>query len=558
MANWLPPYRKSNSPPLSTNMPIKILKQLILVGMVLIVGVGHSASADQSQANQLIDTLAAQLKDRKTLPSAIDEIAASDASQKRVWLESLLNGRLYQRKSDQKMVLVEKSGSNFLLISAADGSSLGEVGKREVSKIKINNSLRAKLRGAISAMSIQDPDPQARLAAIEQMMQSLGEPEIAAINQQLEIESDDKVKSLLALANQIHALDHGSSEEKQDAIESIGLNTRDDVVQRLQVLALSEDDTVLAEKASTALDKILQRISLFEKIETLFFGLSLGSVLAMAAIGLAITFGVMGVINMAHGEMIMLGAYSTWFIQQAFPGIIEYSLIVALPFAFAVTFMVGVLIEYLVIRHLYGRPLETLLATFGISLILQQAVRTGISSQNVPVSNPAWLSGQWMIDPALSIAVNRMVIFLFCIFVFVALTWLLRKTFFGLKVRAVSQNRQMARAMGAKSSRIDSMTFGLGAGIAGVAGVALSQLTNVGPNMGQSYIVDSFMVVVFGGVGNLWGTLLAGLSLGVANKLLEPWVGAVLAKIAVLVFIIFFIQRYPRGLFPQRGRAAGD
>jgi len=289
-----------------------------------------------------------------------------------------------------------------------------------------------------------------------------------------------------------------------------------------------------------------------------FFGLSLGSVLAMAAIGLAITFGVMGVINMAHGEMIMLGAYTTWAMQTLLPGLIEFSVIIAIPAAFLVAFTVGVLIELLVIRHLYGRPLETLLATFGISLILQQTVRTLISPQNVPVSNPAWLSGLWHIDPALSLAINRVVIFGFCVFIFLALMWLLKYTYFGLKVRAVAQNRKMARSLGAKSSSIDAITFGLGAGIAGVAGVALSQLSNVGPNMGQAYIVDSFMVVVFGGVGNLWGTLVAGLSLGVFNKILEPWAGAVLAKILVLVFIIIFIQRYPRGLFPQRGRAAGD
>ena len=221
-------------------------------------------------------------------------------------------------------------------------------------------------------------------------------------------------------------------------------------------------------------------------------------------------------------------------------------------------FCAGVLIEFLVIRHLYGRPLETLLATFGISLILQQTVRTFISPQNVPVSNPSWLTGLWQFDPALSLAINRVVIFIFCLLIFLVLMWVLKYTFFGLKLRAVSQNREMARALGARSGSIDAITFGLGAGIAGVAGVALTQLSNVGPNMGQAYIVDSFMVVVFGGVGNLWGTLLAGLSLGVLNKFLEPWAGAVLAKIFVLVFIILFIQKYPRGLFPQRGRAAGD
>ena len=511
----------------------------------------------EESANQLIDVLGPQLTERKSVSNAIDQIAASGAPGKRMWLEAILEGTLYQRKSDKKMVLVNKQGSSFELTSAIDGSALGSAGKREVSKVKINNALRRKLRSAIAAISLQDADPVVRQAAVERMLQSLDETTLKAISSQSVTETDPDVKKLMALAVHLNALENGSDDEKLLAIESLDKNTRDQVTQRLQVLSSDSAPTV-AEAASASLEKINRRIALFEKVETLLFGLSLGSVLAMAAIGLAITFGVMGVINMAHGEMIMIGAYTTWFVQQAVPGIIEYSLLVAIPMAFIVAFLVGVIIETLVIRHLYGRPLETLLATFGISLILQQSVRTLVSPQNVPVSNPSWLAGQWYIDPALAVAVNRVVIFFFCLVVFFALMWLLRKTFFGLKVRAVSQNRQMARAMGAQSSKIDSMTFGLGAGIAGVAGVALSQLTNVGPNMGQAYIVDSFMVVVFGGVGNLWGTLLAGLSLGVANKFLEPSVGAVVSKIVVLVFIIIFIQRYPRGLFPQRGRAAGD
>ncbi|MEZ5479605.1 MAG: urea ABC transporter permease subunit UrtB [Thiolinea sp.] len=266
----------------------------------------------------------------------------------------------------------------------------------------------------------------------------------------------------------------------------------------------------------------------------------------------------MGVINMAHGELIMLGAYTTYIVQQLMPNFIDYSLFVAIPAAFVVSGLVGILIERTVIRHLYGRPLETLLATFGISLILQQAVRTGISPQNVPVSNPSWMSGALEINSVLALTWNRLYIIVFCLLVFAALFAVLRKTNLGLQVRAVSQNRAMARSMGVRSARVDALTFGLGSGIAGVAGVALSQLTNVGPNLGQAYIIDSFMVVVFGGVGNLWGTLVAGMSLGVLNKVMEPWAGAVLAKILVLVFIILFIQKRPRGLFPQQGRAAGD
>jgi urea transport system permease protein len=250
----------------------------------------------------------------------------------------------------------------------------------------------------------------------------------------------------------------------------------------------------------------------------------------------------------------MVGAYTTYLVQQVLPG--EWSILLAIPAAFLVSGAFGVAIERTVIRFLYGRPLETLLATFGISLILQQLVRTTISAQNVVVENPAWMSGSLQVNPALSLTYNRLYILVFALAVFVGLLIILKRTALGLQVRAVSQNRSMARALGVRSARVDALTFGLGSGIAGVAGVALSQLTNVGPNMGQSYIIDSFMVVVFGGVGNLWGTLIGGLSLGVANKFLEPWSGAVLAKILVLVFIILFIQKRPRGLFPQRGRAA--
>jgi urea transport system permease protein len=324
----------------------------------------------------------------------------------------------------------------------------------------------------------------------------------------------------------------------------------------LTQVAESDASPVVRQKAQLALNAIDEQIRWYGMVETLYFGISLGSVLVLAGIGLAITFGVMGVINMAHGELIMLGAYTTYVIQQLMPNYLGASILVAIPAAFMVSALVGVAIERGVIRFLYGRPLETLLATFGISLVLQQAVRSVFSPLNRSVSTPEWMSGMVEINPVLSLTLSRLYIILFCLLVFVALVLVLKRTPLGLQVRAVSQNRAMARAMGVRSKWVDAMTFGLGSGVAGVAGVALSQLTNVGPNLGQAYIIDSFMVVVFGGVGNLWGTLVAGLSLGIANKVLEPWAGAVLAKILVLVFIILFIQKRPRGLFPQRGRAA--
>ena len=293
-----------------------------------------------------------------------------------------------------------------------------------------------------------------------------------------------------------------------------------------------------------------------EAVETLFFGLSLGSVLVLSAIGLAITFGVMGVINMAHGELMMLGAYTTYVVQLLMPQHIGASILIAIPAAFAVAALVGVILERTIIRFLYGRALETLLATFGVSLILQQLVRSVFSANNRAVQTPPWLSGTVQINEGLALTANRIYIVVFTAIVFAILLLVLKRTRLGLKIRAVAQNRAMARAIGINSGRVDALTFALGSGIAGVAGVALSQLTNVGPNLGQSYIIDSFMVVVFGGVGNLWGTMIGGMSLGIVNKLLEPYAGAVLGKIVVLVALILFIQRRPRGLFPQTGRAA--
>jgi urea transport system permease protein len=315
---------------------------------------------------------------------------------------------------------------------------------------------------------------------------------------------------------------------------------------------------LVARAASGAVASIQTSLAIWSVAQNAWYGLSLGSVLLLAAIGLAITFGVMGVINMAHGEMVMIGAYVTFVVQQAirtsYPGLLDYALLIAMPLAFLTAGGIGVLIERCVIRFLYGRPLETLLATWGISLILQQAVRTVFGPTNQEVGNPSWMSGAFTLGQ-LTITYNRLWIVVFTLLVFTFLLAMLRYTGFGLEMRAVTQNRRMAASMGIATSRVDALTFGLGSGIAGIAGVALSQIDNVSPNLGQSYIIDSFMVVVFGGVGNLWGTLVGALTLGVANKFLEPMAGAVLGKIAILVLIILFIQKRPRGLFALKGRS---
>jgi urea transport system permease protein len=395
------------------------------------------------------------------------------------------------------------------------------------------------------------------------MLRALDETSIAVLRQRVGQETDKAVKAEIETGLALAALDGGDAKARLDAVQTLSLRLRPEVRNRLAALlekspdgAFLESDAAVRTAAASAVKRIDRSRTLYSGIETLFFGMSLGSVLVLIAIGLAITFGVMGVINMAHGELMMLGAYTTYVVQLAMPKYMGLSILVAIPAAFLVSAFAGVIIERTIIRFLYGRPLETLLATFGVSLVLQQLVRSVFSANNRSVVTPDWLSGSLQINEALAITLNRLYILAFALLVFLILQTVLKRTRLGLDIRAVSQNRAMARAMGIRSEWVDAMTFGLGSGIAGVAGVALSQLTNVGPNLGQSYIIDSFMVVVFGGVGNLWGTLIGGVSMGIANKLLEPYAGAVLAKIVVLVGLIVFIQRRPRGLFPQTGRAA--
>lgn len=428
--------------------------------------------------------------------------------------------------------------------------------QRQFKKVKVNNKLRSVLRSEIATLGLNSSDVETRKSAVQALIGNTDPNVIAQLKQLLAAESDGDITALLELAIAVDAALDSNNARQLAAIESLTDSNQPVVLSTLnQIIASAQNEQILA-AAQRSLQHYQQSQRFYSGVETLFFGLSLGSVLVLAGIGLAITFGVMGVINMAHGELIMLGAYTTYVMQQLFPNHIGFALLASIPMAFIVSGLVGVAIERSVIRHLYGRPLETLLATFGISLILQQAVRSIFSPLNRSVSTPDWMAGALEINPMLSLTYNRLYIILFCALVFMGLVMTLKKTPLGLQVRAVSQNRSMARAMGIRSERVDALTFGLGSGVAGVAGVALSQLTNVGPNMGQAYIIDSFMVVVFGGVGNLWGTLVAGLGLGLFNKVLEPWAGAVLAKILMLVFIILFIQKRPRGLFPQRGRAA--
>ena len=506
---------------------------------------------------------AVNVKDFRGKQKAVEQLLAVEHPRTLAVVQALLDGNLYYRKSDKQVFIVEQTEDGYRLVDPLSGSETEILAKRKIKKIGINNKLRKLLKNGIARLSLQNPDPAVRLASVRQMYSRIDATSAKQLATLREVESDPDVIDAIDTGLALESLSSANEDKRLEAIQRLSGSLEPEARNRLRVILdknaegeFLESSGEVRKAAKRALTEIDGKQHLNKLVETLFFGLSLGSVLLLAAIGLAITFGVMGVINMAHGELMMLGAYTTYLVQQLMPAHLGASLLVAVPAAFLVAGAFGIAIERGIIRHLYGRPLETLLATFGLSLVLQQLVRTTISAQNVIVSNPSWMSGALEINPALSLTNNRLYVILFSLIVFGLLMLVLKRTSLGLQVRAVAQNRSMAKAVGIRSDWVDAMTFGLGSGIAGVAGVALSQLTNVGPNMGQAYIIDSFMVVVFGGVGNLWGTLVGAMSLGVANKFLEPWSGAVLAKILVLVFIILFIQKRPRGLFPQRGRAA--
>ncbi len=538
------------------NAMLRLLNVLSLICLTLTSSV--FAQSSDSNRNLIVNETYEQLidKSRDTRSEGIKTLLSSDAPRRGIWLDALMQGKMYRDKELEILVIAEKNGREFTIFRADNGELIGTVKKRRVKRVSLDNRMRSSLRNLLSTQDLENPDATVRLVAIEQLLKKPNSELAARVRDLAESEVDEGIKHKMNTFVSIARLRSDQPSEQLAAIAEVKGSLNPIVRSELDALATGSEQPEVVLNAQRALDQIDSKRTVYKSAETLFFGLSLGSVLVLAAIGLAITFGVMGVINMAHGELIMLGAYTAWALQSILPNAVEWSLILAVPAAFVVSGGVGIIIERSVIRHLYGRPLETLLATFGVSLLLQQIVRTFISSNNVAVSNPSWMSGSFYINEALSLTTNRVVILFFCLFVFITLFVFLKRSAFGLQMRAVSQNRRMANAMGIRSSRIDALTFGLGAGIAGVAGVALSQITNVGPNLGRDYIIDSFLVVVFGGVGNLWGTLLAGMSLGIFNKVLEPWAGAVLAKVLVLVFIILFIQKRPRGLFPQRGRAS--
>lgn len=486
---------------------------------------------------------------------AIGEIAASGDEAAPAILDAMSDRRVFVSAGDKSVYFKDRTGAVF---EARTGKRVASA-PADLAMVRVNNRLRGMIEASLGALTLLSPNAGKRLAAAETVFKSKDGKLLSTIDSALAKEENARVKQALSEARAaiILAKNEATITAKTEAIAVLANRADRDALTVIRG-ATSTPSPELNAAAEAAVQTIERRLYIAGLVQNVWYGLSLGSVLLLAAIGLAITFGVMGVINMAHGEMVMLGAYTTFVVQEAFrtmaPAWFDWSLPIAIPSAFMVAALVGILIERGIIRFLYGRPLETLLATWGVSLILQQAVRTTFGPTNREVGNPSYMSGAFDFY-GISVTYGRLWIIVFTLVLFFALLLALKATPLGLQMRAVTQNRRMASSMGIRTGRIDAMTFALGSGIAGIAGVALSQIDNVSPNLGQSYIIDSFMVVVFGGVGNLWGTLFGAFALGVANKFLEPVAGAVLGKILILVLLILFIQRRPRGMFALKGRA---
>ncbi|MFV5192734.1 urea ABC transporter permease subunit UrtB [Acinetobacter courvalinii] len=501
-------------------------------------------------------------------PDAIQTFVKADFATRRAmlnqWPASIEQLDQLVAYIDQNELYTDSAGNTYLLknddklFSYPEQQALQQW-PADLSQVTLVNTLRKALNFGQAKAKLNSNDASQRLAAVDILENNLAELDVAMVKQLYLNEKNDQVKTRLA---QLKArLDFNSADEftKLEAVKILADSNRPDVFALItQTLEQPQQNPALKAALLDAQNKIKTRLQISEWSGHVFSGLSTASILLLAALGLAITYGLLGVINMAHGELIMIGAYTTYVIQSFFKthfaGLVDWYLIVAIPAAFLVSALIGMLIERTVIRPLYGRQLETLLATFGVSLILMQLVRMVFGAQNVEVSNVSWLSGGIAVTPSLMLPYNRMAIIGFTVAVLLLLLFLLNKTRFGLFVRAVTQNRQMARAVGIRSARIDMLAFGLGSGLAGLAGCALAQVGNVGPDLGQNYIIDAFLVVVVGGVGQVWGAVLAALGLGISGTVLEIGLGAVLAKIILLVLVILFIQKRPQGLFAIKGR----
>jgi urea transport system permease protein len=519
-------------------------KILFLCALFCIATAAHALSATEVKAIATGET--------DTRIEALNKAVANGDDKTAAFIQAMADDAV---KVAGDKVLIVKDGKAMDPVTGAEAAV-----PADAEDIINNNRMRGELDTALAALKLFSKDDALRAAAIQSLLKDPDEGKLSILDKALAAETNTELKSQLTLARAAAMLGSADKAKRLEAAKALA-DSKDPATQQLLNARLqSETEADVKKQLQSSLAQIQSTLGLGDKLGVMFTGLSLGSILLLAALGLAITYGLMGVINMAHGELIMIGAYATYVVQGLFrsylPGAFDWYLIAAIPVAFMTSALVGAALERSVIRFLYGRPLETLLATWGISLMLMQLVRTIFGAQNVGVENPSWMSGGLAVLPNLSLPYNRIFIVLFAILVLVGVWLLISKTRLGLFVRGVTQNRAIASCMGVNTARIDTYAFSLGSGIAGLAGCALSQIGNVGPDLGQSYIVDSFMVVVLGGVGQLAGTVYAAMGLGILNKFLEGWAGAVLAKIAILVFIIIFIQKRPQGIFAMKGRSA--
>ena len=527
-----------------TRFIVSVIAACVLFYVNVVGAMAFALTPEQALALSSGDTDARIAALQKTLASPDDKTAA--------FLQALSHDEV---KVSGTRVFVVRDGQ---AVDAATGNN--EALPDTAEDVINNNRMRGEIEAALSALQLFSADAKQRLLAVKALLKEPDITKLPMLDKALATEADAGIQKFMLLAKAAIQLNDNDAQVRLTAAKALADSQTPDTQLLLNQRLSQEDNAQVRHQLEASLRTIQSALGWGEKLGALFTGISLASILLLVALGLAITYGLMGVINMAHGELMMIGAYATYVVQGVFrqylPNAFDAYLLMAVPASFLSAALVGAVLERLVLRHLYGRPLETLLATWGISLILMQAVRTVFGAQNVGVENPSWMSGGVQLLANLSLPYNRLVIIAFALVVLLGMTLLISQTRLGLFVRGVTQNRPMASALGVNTARIDTYAFSLGCGIAGLAGCALSQIGNVGPDLGQSYIVDAFMVVVLGGVGQLAGTVYAALGLGLMNKLLEGMAGAVLAKIAVLVFIIVFIQKRPQGLFAMKGRSA--
>jgi urea transport system permease protein len=540
-------------------MDCKVIVQHLGVFVFLIVGIFLFSIAEANDFESSLKDLGN--KSRSKIKLAVKHLGNIGNPAALPALEALKDKHL-QISEDGSLIILNESedqGRDALSGNSVDVSSL------TLHKPRINNSVRRVLSIAIGKLKLTSDSPEVRLQAAGQLLKRPSADLVELVEKALAREDNDEVRKIFMLVLAKEGLKSDDKNRRLKSLNIINEFGNNDFKADIEALLEKDDtgnflegDSEIRDHATIVISTIENRQFFINQAANLFYGLSLGSILLLAALGLAITFGLMGIINMAHGEMLMLGAYATFLVQnlfrEYFPEFFDWYLIIAIPISFIVSAIIGIILERTIIRHLYGRPLETLLATWGISLILIQSVRLIFGAQNVKVANPSYLSGGIEVFHGVVLPYNRIAIIMFVMFVVILIWVLLQKTSLGLQVRAVTQNREMASCMGISTHKIDMYTFGLGSGVAGLGGLALSQIGNVGPELGQLYIVDSFMVVVTGGVGKIAGTVAGALGLGVLNKFLEPVAGAVLGKIIVLILIVILIQKRPQGLFAPKGR----